>query len=45
MVGSKQWNDKVKTTPKISLRTWQAPAAKLTTPAIRKIVREELEDH
>ena len=55
MVGSKQLN-KLKTTPKISLRTRQAAAATPTTPAIeennddlietiRKIVREELEDH
>ena len=56
MVGSKQLNNKLKTTPKISLRTRQAAAATPTTPAtqenneylletIRKIVREELEDH
>ena len=56
MVGSKQLNNKLKTTPKISLRTRQAAAATPTTPAteennedlletIRKIVREKLEDH
>ena len=48
--------NKLKTTPKISLRARQAAAATPTTPAteenneglietIRKIVREELEDH
>ena len=56
MVGSKQLNDKLKITPKISLRIRQATAATLTTPAteensedlietIRTTVREELEDH
>ena len=56
MVGSQQLNNKLKATPKISLRTRQAAAATPTTPAteennedlletIRKIVREELEDH
>ena len=56
MVGSKQLNNKLKTTPKISLRTRQAAAATPATSAteennedlletIRKIVREELEDH
>ena len=50
MIGSKQLNDKSKTTPKISLRTRQASAATPTTPAteetnedlietLRKIVR------
>ena len=53
MVGSKQLSSKLKTTPKISLRTRQATAATKTTAAteenneelvetIRKIVREEL---
>ena len=53
MVGWKQLNNKLKITPKVSLRTQQAAAA---TPAteensedlietIRKIVREVLEDH
>ena len=56
MVCSKQLNNKLKTTPKISLRTRQAAAATPATSAteennedlletIRKIVREELEDH
>ena len=56
MIGSKQLNDKSKTTPKISLRTRQASAATPATPAIeennedlletiRKTVREELKDH
>ena len=56
MFGSKQLNNKLKATPKISLRSPQAAAATPTTPAteennedllktIRKIVREELEDH
>ena len=56
IVASKQLNNKLKTTPKISLRTRQAAAATPTTPATednkeeflettRKIVREELEDH
>ena len=56
MVGSKQWNNKLKTTPKISLRTRQAEAATPTTPkaeennedlieTLRKIVRKELEGH
>ena len=56
MVCSKQLNNKLKTTPKISLRIRQAAAAAPTTPAteennedlletIRKIVREELKDH
>ena len=56
MVGSKQLNNKLKATPKNSLRTWQVAAATSTTPATkennegliqttRKIVREELEDH
>ena len=55
MVGSKQLNNKLKATPKISLRTWQAATATPTIPAteenedlietIRKVVREELEDH
>ena len=53
MVGSKQLSSKLKTTPKISLRTRQATAPTKTTAAteennedlvetIRKIVREEL---
>ena len=53
MVGSKQLSSKLKTTPKISLRTRQATAATKKTAAteennedlvetIRKIVREEL---
>ena len=56
MVGSKQLNNKLKITLKISLRIRQATAATLTTPAteenseglietIRTTVREELEDH
>ena len=56
MVGSKQLNNKLKTTPKISLKTLQAAAAIPATPAtkennedlietIREIVREEFEDH
>ena len=56
MVGSKQLNNKLKTTPKISLKTRQAAAATPAAPAtgennedlietIRKNVREELEDH
>ena len=56
MVGSKQLNNKLKATPKNSLRTRLVPAATSTTPATkennegliqttRKIVREELEDH
>ena len=56
MVGSKQLNNKLKATPKISLRTRKAAAATPTAPAIeessgdlietiRKIVREEIEDH
>ena len=56
MVGSKQLNNKLKATPKISLKTRQAAAATPTTTATeendedlqettRKIVREELEDH
>ena len=56
IVGSKQLSNKLKTTPKVLLRTLQAAAALPTTPAteennedlietIRKIVREELEDH
>ena len=56
MVGSKQLNNKLKTTPKISLTNRQAAAATPTTPAteennedltetIRKIVRKELEAH
>ena len=54
MVGSQQLNNKLKATPKISLRTRQAAAA-TTTPATeennedlletRKIVREELKNH
>ena len=54
MVGSKQLNNKLKTTPKISLRTRQAEAATPTTSkaeensedlmeTLRKIVRKELE--
>ena len=56
MVGLKQLNTKLKTTPKISLRTQQATAATPTTPAteennedlietIRKTVSKELENH
>ena len=56
MIDSNQLNNKLKATPKISLRTQQAAAATPTTPAteennedsietIRKIVREKLEDH
>ena len=56
MAGSKQLNDKLKTIPKILLRTRQAAPATPTTQAteennevlietIRKIVTEELEDH
>ena len=56
MVGSQQLNNKLKTTPKYSLRTRQAAAATPTTPpteennedlleTTRKVVREELEDH
>ena len=56
MVGSRQLNNKLKTTPKYSLRTRQAAAATPTTPpteennedlleTTRKVVREELEDH
>ena len=56
MVGSKQLSNKLKTIPKISLKSRQAATATPTTPAteennedliqiIRKIVREELEDH
>ena len=56
MVGSKELNNKLKTTSEISLRTRQAAAAAPATPAteenneelietIRKIVREELEDY
>ena len=55
MVGSQQLNNKLKATPKISLRTRQAAAATTTTPATeennedlletRKIVREELKNH
>ena len=56
MFDSNKLNDKLKTTPKISLRARQAAATTPTTPAteesneglietIRKIVREELEDH
>ena len=54
MVGSKQLN-KLKATPKISIRTWQAAAATPATPAteensedliktIREIATEELHD-
>ena len=53
MFGSKQLNNKLKITPKISLRIWQTTAATPTTPTaeensedlietIKKIVREEL---
>ena len=56
MVGSKQLNNKLKATPKDSLRTQQVAAATSTTQATeesnedliettRKIVREELGDH
>ena len=56
MVGSKQLSNKLKARSKISLKTRQAATATPTTPAteennvdliqiIRKIVREELEDH
>ena len=56
MVGSKQLNNKLKATPKISLRNRQAAVATPITPAteennedlvetIRKILGEELEDH
>ena len=55
IVGSKQLSNKLKTTPKVLLRTLQAAAALPTTPAteennedliktIRKFVREEVED-
>ena len=56
IIGSKQLNNKLKTTPKIPLRTPQAAAATPTTPAakennedlietIREIVRKKFEDH
>ena len=56
MVGSKQLNNKLKATPKISLRNRQAAVATPITPAteennedlletIRQILGEELEDH
>ena len=56
MIGSRQLNNKLKTIPKISLKTLQAVATAPTTPAteennadlietIRRIVREKLEDH
>ena len=56
MVGSNQLNNKLKITPKLSERTRKAAPATPTTPAaeenskdlieiVRKIVREELEDH
>ena len=55
IVGSKQLSNKLKTTPKVLLRTLQAAAALPTTPAteennedliktIRKFVREEVKD-
>ena len=55
IVGSKQLTNKLKTTPKVLLRTLQAAAALPKTPAteennedliktIRKFVREEVED-
>ena len=40
MVGSKQLNNKLKTTPKISLRTRQAAAATPTTPAMKTYSRQ-----